>query len=122
MPGTLVPWTQAVHGCSFYCRNLQDSFWVGASESSTHASTELLSANAPTGNPKTMHLEPTWGIEAICVIVGGVWRDEDIYSCVVGCTDSVGMNPRNYHISFYEPIPAKEKQEAIDMNVWDATS
>lgn len=52
--------------------------------------------------------------------MGGVGCEEDIHSCVVGCTDSVGVDPRDYHVSFYEPIPAKEKQEAIDMNGWDA--
>lgn len=82
----------------------------------------MLQPMLPHATPQTMHLEPTWGIEAICVIVGGVRREEDVHSCVVGRTDSVRVDPWDYHISFYEPIPAKEKQEAIDMNSWDAIS
>lgn len=120
-PGTLVPWI--LESSSFcYCKDFQDSFWVEVSRSSTHALTELQSANhAPTGSPKTMHIEPTWGIEAICVIVGSVGL-EDIHSCVVGCADGIGSDPRDHHIVLYESIPAKGKHEVINLHVQDLIS
>lgn len=114
-PGTLVPWILE-SSSSFYCR---DSFWVEVSGSSTHALIELQSANhAPTGISKTMHLEPTWGIEAICVVVGSIGL-EDIHSCVVGCADGIGGDPRDHHIVLYESIPAKGKHEVINLHGQD---
>lgn len=68
--------------------------------------------------PKTVHLEPTWGIEAICVIVGSVGL-EDIHSCVVGCADGIGGDPRDHHIVLYESVPAKGKHEVINLHVQD---
>ena len=54
--------------------------------------------------------------------MGGGGCEEDIHSGVGGCTDSVGVDPRDYHTSFYEPIPAKEEQETGDVNGWDVIS
>lgn len=117
-PGTLVPWI-IESSSSFCCR---DSFWVEVSGSSTHALTELQSANhAPTGSPKTMHLEPTWGIEAICIVLGSIGL-EDIHSCVVGCADGIGGDPRDHHIVLYESIPAKGKHEVINLHGQDLIS
>lgn len=114
-PGTLVPWIQEPSS-PFCCRDSQDSPKWKLQE----AFTELLSAtHAPTGNPKTMPLEPTWGIEAVSVVLGGVGC-EDIHPCVVGCTDGIGGDPRDHHMAFYEPIPAKEKQEVINRHGQDS--
>lgn len=67
-----------------------------------------------TPDAKTIPLEPTWGIEAVRVILGGVGC-EDVHPCVVGRTDGVGVDTGDHHMPFYEPVPAKWKREVIPL-------
>lgn len=65
-----------------------------------------------TQNTKPIHLERTWGIEAIRVILGGIGC-KDVHSRVVCSTDGIGVDPGDHHVPIYEPVPAKEKPEVI---------
>lgn len=65
-----------------------------------------------TQNTKPIHLEPTWSIEAIRVILGGIGC-KDVHSRVVCSTDGIGVDPGDHHVPIYEPVPAKETPEVI---------
>lgn len=64
---------------------------------------------------KGTRLRPTWGIEAVGIILGGVGR-EDVHPRVVRSTDGIGVDPWNHHMPVYEPVPAKENQRSSTCN------
>lgn len=72
-------------------------------------------------NAKTIHLAPTWGVEAVRVILGGVGR-EDVHACVVRSTDGVGVDTGDHHMPLYEPVPAKQTREVIHLQGCDGDS